>query len=137
MLMKSRSRHNSTKKGFMIFFYRDVTTFYQATLTPLFSVTQHNKKRCDPPTLYTLRSFPECQGIPCLRQVKKLNLRDFNETRTHNHRFYKQILNYLAKSEKLANSAKCLSVRFQSKWLQVRVLLLFYILKWWLQKRFF
>ena len=32
--MKTRSRHNSTKKGFMIFFFRDVTVFHQVPLTP-------------------------------------------------------------------------------------------------------
>ena len=43
--MKSRSGHNSTKIGFMIFFYRDVTAFNQVPLTSLFSVTQHHEKR--------------------------------------------------------------------------------------------
>ena len=32
--MKSRSLHNSTKKGFIIFFYRDVTAFHEIPLTP-------------------------------------------------------------------------------------------------------
>ena len=32
--MKSRSLHNGTKKGFMIRFYRDVTAFHEAPLTP-------------------------------------------------------------------------------------------------------
>ena len=48
--MKSRSGHNSTKIGFMIFFYRDVTAFNQVPLTSLFAVTQHHEKRCHPPS---------------------------------------------------------------------------------------
>ena len=32
--MKSRSLHNSTKKGFVVFFYRDVTAFPEVPLTP-------------------------------------------------------------------------------------------------------
>ena len=43
--MKSQSRHNSTKKGFMFFFYRDVTAFHQVPLTPLFSDMQNHEKR--------------------------------------------------------------------------------------------
>ena len=33
--MKSRSRHNSTKKGFAIFPYSDVNAFHQVPLTSL------------------------------------------------------------------------------------------------------
>ena len=29
----------------LTFFYRDVTTFHEVPLTPLFSVTQHHEKR--------------------------------------------------------------------------------------------
>ena len=32
--MKTRSLHNSTKIGFMIFSYRDVTGFHEVPLTP-------------------------------------------------------------------------------------------------------
>ena len=38
-----------TSKGFMIFFYRDVTTYHNVPITLLFSVTQHHQKRWDPP----------------------------------------------------------------------------------------
>ena len=33
--MKSLSLHNSTKKGFIVFFYRDFTAFHEAPLTSL------------------------------------------------------------------------------------------------------
>ena len=46
------------KKGFMIFFYCDVTAFHQVPLTPsLFSVTQHHEKRWDPSTPYAWRNY--------------------------------------------------------------------------------
>ena len=50
--MKPQSRQNSTKKGSMNFFYRDVTAFHQVPLTSLFSVTQHHVKLRDTPTPY-------------------------------------------------------------------------------------
>ena len=52
--MKSRSLHNSTKKGFMIFFYRDVTFFHEVPLTPCFpsrnitnNAETHQHTMCD------------------------------------------------------------------------------------------
>ena len=36
ILIKSRSLHNSTKKGFMICFYRDVMVFHEVPFTPCF-----------------------------------------------------------------------------------------------------
>ena len=33
--MKSQSLQNSTKRGFIIFFNRDVTAFHEVTLTPV------------------------------------------------------------------------------------------------------
>ena len=39
--MKSRSLHNNTKKGFLVFFYRDVTAFHEVPLTPLPLVFRH------------------------------------------------------------------------------------------------
>ena len=43
--MKSRSRHNSTKKNALrfFFFYRDITALHPVPLTPLFTVTQHHE----------------------------------------------------------------------------------------------
>ena len=48
--MKSRSLHNSTKKkGFIIFFYRDVTAFHEVPLTPLVSRHATSRKKLRPP----------------------------------------------------------------------------------------
>ena len=45
--MKSRSRHNSTKKGFVIFFYRDVTAFHQVPLTTSPPASLHITKNAE------------------------------------------------------------------------------------------
>ena len=51
-------------------------------------------------------------------QQPVVNISDCNWTRTHNHLVCKQTLNHLAK---LADLAKWLSVRLQTKWLWVPV----------------
>ena len=50
--MKSQSLHNSTKKGFIIFFILTLRPFMKYHSPPLFSVTQHHERRWDPPTCY-------------------------------------------------------------------------------------
>ena len=60
----------------------------------------------------------ECQGTPCSKQARNVNLSDFNCFRTHNYLVRKRTLNHLAK---LTSAAKRLSVRLRTKWLLVRV----------------
>ena len=55
-----------------------------------------------------------------LRPFKKMGISDCNKTRTHHHLVRKETLNHLAK---LASLAEWLSVRLQTKWQWVRVLL--------------
>ena len=45
------------KKRLYDFFYRDVKGSHQVPRTPLFSVTQHHKKRWDTPTPYVWRNY--------------------------------------------------------------------------------
>ena len=51
------TRHNSTKKGFMIFFSVTLRPFIKYHSHPLFSVTQHHEKHWDPPNPYACRSY--------------------------------------------------------------------------------
>ena len=57
VLTKSRSRHNSTKKGFMIFFIVTLRPFIKYHSLPLFSATQCHEKRWDPATHYAWRNY--------------------------------------------------------------------------------
>ena len=70
--MKSQSLHNSTKKGFMIFFtvmLRPFMKYHSDPLPlpplpqpPLFSVTQHHEKCWDPHTLYAWCNYWTAPG---------------------------------------------------------------------------
>ena len=81
VLMKSRSRHNSTKKGFIIFFTVTLRTFIKYHSLPLFSVTQYHEKCWDPATHYAWRNYwtaSWCIWNACIIRFEQLRESSFS-----------------------------------------------------------